>query len=49
MPMDLQDLERLQALYPEYQVELIAGKLILTAPSDMVSSIIVGAHTLVDS
>ena len=25
MPMDLQDLERLQALYPEYQVELIAG------------------------
>ena len=37
MPMDLQDLERLQALYPEYQVELIAGKLILTAPSDIVS------------
>ncbi len=37
MFMDLQDLERLQALYPEYQVELIAGKLILTAPSDIVS------------
>ena len=41
--MDLQDLERLQELYPEYQVELSAGKLILTAPSDAVSSI-VGAH-----
>ncbi len=37
MFMDLQDLERLQKLYPEYQVELIADKLILTAPSDIVS------------
>ncbi len=40
MSMNLQDVERLQALYPEHQVELRTGKLILTGPSDGVSGII---------
>ena len=38
--MNLQDVERLQTLYPEHQVELRAGKLILTSPSDGVSGMI---------
>ena len=35
--MNLQDVEELQTLYPEHQVELITGKLILSNPSDAVS------------
>jgi len=40
MPMNLQDVERLQAFYPEHQVELREGKLILTSPSDGVSGVV---------
>ncbi len=43
MSMNLQDVERLQVLYPEHQVELRAGKLILSSPSDGVSGV-VGVH-----
>ena len=37
MSMSLQDIERLQALYPENQIELREGKLIIMSPSDGVS------------
>lgn len=37
MAIDLHDLEKLQALYPNYQIELREGKLILMSPSDSVS------------
>ena len=37
MSIDFQDVERLQALYPENQIELREGKLIIMSPSDGVS------------
>ena len=38
--MNIQDVERLQALYPENQIELRAGKLIMAGPSDGVSGVV---------
>ena len=43
MSISLQDVERLQALYPENQIELREGKLIIMSPSDGVSGA-VGVH-----
>jgi Uma2 family endonuclease len=43
MSLSIQDVERLQALYPEYLIELRAGKIIVTGPSDGVTGMI-GAH-----
>ena len=43
MSMSLQDVEKIQALYPEHQIELREGKLIIMSPSDIVSSEI-GVH-----
>lgn len=37
MSISIQDVERLQALYPENQIELREGKLIIMSPSDGVS------------
>lgn len=37
MSMSLHDVEILQALYPDHQIELREGKIIIQAPSDMVS------------
>ena len=37
MSLNVQDVERLQALYPENQIELREGKLIIMSPSDGVS------------
>src|SRR6266436_7298572 len=37
MAMSLHDVEKLQALYPDYQIELREGKLIIRSPSDSVS------------
>jgi Uma2 family endonuclease len=38
MSMSLNDVEKIQALYPEHQIELREGKLIIMSPSDIVSS-----------
>ncbi len=38
MSMSLHDVEKIQALYPEHQIELREGKLIIMSPSDIVSS-----------
>src|SRR5206468_2607209 len=35
--ISLQDIEKLQALYPDYQIELRAGKIIIKSPSDSAS------------
>lgn len=43
MSISFQDVERLQALYPENQIELREGKLIIMSPSDGVSGV-VGVH-----
>ncbi len=40
MSMSVQDVENLQRLYPENQIELRAGKLIMANPSDAVSGIV---------
>ncbi len=37
MSLSIQDVERLQALYPENQIELREGRLIIMSPSDGVS------------
>jgi Uma2 family endonuclease len=37
MSIGLHDVEKLQALYPDYQIELREGKLIIMSPSDSVS------------
>ena len=37
MPLSLHDVEKLQALYPNHQIELRGGKIILMNPSDGVS------------
>src|SRR6266481_8973726 len=37
MAIGLHDVEKLQALYPDYQIELREGKLIIRSPSDSVS------------
>jgi Uma2 family endonuclease len=37
MAMSLDDVEKLQALYPEHQIELREGKIIIMSPSDSVS------------
>ena len=37
MSISLHDVEKIQALYPEHQIELREGKLILMSPSDSVS------------
>src|SRR5437868_12048861 len=37
MSMSLHDVEKLQALYPEHQIELREGKIIIMSPSDSVS------------
>ena len=37
MSIGLHDVEKLQALYPDYQIELREGKLILMSPSDSAS------------
>ena len=37
MSIGLHDVEKLQALYPDYQIELKEGKLIIRSPSDSVS------------
>ena len=37
MSIGLHDVEKLQALYPDYQIELREGKLIIRSPSDSVS------------
>src|SRR5205085_6248059 len=37
MSISLQDVEKLQALYPDYQIELREGKIIIMSPSDSVS------------
>ncbi len=40
MSISFQDVERLQALYPENQIELREGKLIIMTPSDGISGIV---------
>ncbi len=35
--MSFHDVEKLQALYPDYQIELREGKIIIKSPSDSVS------------
>ncbi len=40
MSISFQDVEKLQALYPENQIELREGKLIVMSPSDGVSGIV---------
>ncbi len=40
MSIDFHDVERLQALYPENQIEFREGKLIIMSPSDGVSGIV---------
>src|SRR5713226_10653083 len=37
MSISLDDVEKLQALYPNYQIEMREGKIILMSPSDSVS------------
>ncbi len=37
MSISLDDVEKLQALYPDHQIELRAGKIIIMSPSDSVS------------
>src|SRR6266436_2241266 len=37
MAMSLNDVEKLQAVYPDYQIELREGKLIIMSPSDSAS------------
>ena len=37
MSISLHDVEKLQALYPDYQIELREGKIIIMSPSDSVS------------
>src|SRR5205814_2567385 len=37
MSISLQDVEKLQALYPDYQIELREGKIIIMGPSDSAS------------
>src|SRR5205085_8680956 len=37
MSMSLHDIEKLQALYPDHQIELREGKIIIMSPSDSVS------------
>src|SRR5947209_9213918 len=37
MSISLQDVEKLQELYPDYQIELREGKIIIMSPSDSVS------------
>ncbi len=38
MAIGFQDVERLQGLYPDHQIELREGKIIIMSPSDIVSS-----------
>ena len=38
--MNIQDVERLQGLYPENQIELREGRLIIMSPSDGVSGVV---------
>ena len=40
MSISFQDVERLQALYPENQIELREGKLIIMSPSDGISGVV---------
>ena len=40
MSLSYHDVERLQSLYPDWQIELREGKIVITGPSDSVSSII---------
>src|SRR5579884_65678 len=40
MSISYHDVEKLQALYPNHQIELKEGKLILMGPSDAISAII---------
>src|SRR6266849_2648238 len=37
MAMSIHDVEKLQALYPDYQIELREGKISIMSPSDSVS------------
>ena len=37
MAISFQDVEKLQGLYPDYQIELREGKIIIMSPSDSVS------------
>src|SRR5437763_8996670 len=37
MSISLHDVEKLQALYPDYQIELREGKIIIMSPSDSAS------------
>src|SRR5437667_9044316 len=37
MAISFQDVEKLQVLYPDYQIELREGKIIIMSPSDSVS------------
>ena len=37
MAISFQDVERLQGLYPDNQIELREGKIIIMSPSDIVS------------
>lgn len=40
MSISYRDVERLQSLYPDWQMELKEGKIVIMSPSDSVSSII---------
>src|SRR5213080_257756 len=37
MAISFQDVEKLQGLYPDYQIELREGKIVIISPSDSVS------------
>src|SRR5712691_2296892 len=37
MPMSVSDVEKVQALYPDHQIELRGGKIIIMSPSDIAS------------
>jgi len=40
MAMNISDVEKVQTLFPDCQIELRAGKIIVTSPSDSVSGVI---------
>jgi Uma2 family endonuclease len=42
MSLSVSDVEKVQALYPDYHVELREGKIIVMSPSDSVSGEIAG-------
>ncbi|KAM3089826.1 hypothetical protein ACKFKG_32405 [Phormidesmis sp. 146-35] len=41
MPLTIADLQAFQSQYPDYQLELVEGKIVVMSPSDFISEEII--------